>query len=83
MDIQSEIIKAIDIMIVKRLENLKISTDVASVVQDIKGNKYKVAINGNEIWVKCGTNISVSKGSLVWIHIPNGNIKDAFILAIK
>lgn len=83
MDIQGEIIKTIDIMIAKRLEKSQISTDVASVVQEISGTKYKVTINGTKSWVKCGTNLSLNIGTPVWVHIPNGNINDAFILAYR
>lgn len=83
MDIQEEIIKTINVMIAKKLEKSNISTDVASVVQEINGNKYKVLVNGVKIWVKNGCNISLSVGTPVWVHIPNGNINDAFILAYK
>ena len=83
MDIQGEIIKAIDVIVAKRLEKTQISTDVASVVQEVSGNKYKVTINGVKSWVKCGTDLTLNVGTAVWVHVPNGNINDSFIIAYR
>ncbi len=83
MDIQKEIINSIDIMIKKNLEKNRISQDVASVVQEISGSKYKVLINGNSTWIPCGTNLTLTVGKPVWVHLPNGDIKKAFILAYR
>lgn len=83
MDIQKEIINAIDVMIKKSLEKYRTSQDIASVVQEISGSKYKVLINGNTFWIPCGTNLTLSVGKPVWVHIPNGDTKKAFILAYR
>ena len=81
MDIQKEIINTIDLLIEKRLSKLTMSRDIPSVVTDIDGDKYIVNINGGKQKLKCGTNLTLSKGSTVWVHIPNGDFSKAFILS--
>ena len=83
MDIQEELIRTINMMISKKFEKSKISTDVPSVIQEISGNKYRVIIKGTSYWIKCGTNLSLNVGSPVWVHIPGGKIDAAFILAYR
>ena len=81
MDIQKEIINTIDLLIEKRLSKLAISRDIPSVVTDIDGDTYIVNINGGKQKIKCGTNITLTKGSPIWVHVPNGDFSKAFILA--
>lgn len=84
MNIQNEILKAIEIIIDKKLEKYAIVSDVQSIVTDVKNDKYKVFINGSEYWVKCGFDTtSINIGTPVWVHLPNGNqnFKSAFIIA--
>lgn len=80
MNIQEEILKSIELMLQKALEKHQTS-DVASVVTEIKNNKYKVTINGADYWVKDGVGIKPAVGTLVWIHVPNGQIGNAYISA--
>lgn len=81
MDIQKEIINTITLLIDKKLSNLAISRDIPSVVTDIDGDTYIVNINGSKSRLKCGTDITLTKGSPIWVHVPNGDISKAFILA--
>lgn len=85
MDIQSELIKTIEMMIDKKINKNSGSEMIPSVVRDINadGNRYLVHINQIQAWVKCGTDITPSVGKSVWVCIPNGNISDAFIIAYK
>lgn len=56
--------------------------DVATVVAEVKNNKYKVTIDGAEYWLKDGVGITgLSTGTPVWVHLPNGKIGDAYIAA--
>lgn len=80
MNIQEEIIKAINVIVEKNIEKYQL-LDVPSVVTGVKNGKYKVTINGAEYYVKDGVNINPAIGTLVWIHIPNGDIKNAYISA--
>lgn len=80
MDIQNEIIKSIDIIVSKYMEKYQF-LDAPSVVLEVKNNKYKVNINGGDYYVKDGVNINPTVGTAVWIHIPNGDIKNAYISA--
>ena len=82
MDIQKEIIDSIDILIAKAVSKYQF-LDIPSVVTEVKGNKYKVTINGIEKFVKDGVGVSPTIGQAVWVHLPNGNIKDAYICALR
>lgn len=72
MDIQDEIISAMNTLIQKSLEKQNMCTTLPSVVHDISGNKYKVKISGSDFWVKSGTNITLKIGTPVWVHLPDG-----------
>lgn len=83
--LQDEIIKTIE-TVVKKYMNTTInnqSRDVISVVTGIKGNKYQVKIDNSIYWIKNGVNIEINVGNQVWVHIPNGNINEMFIIAKK
>lgn len=80
--IAEEILKTIDLGIQERIAKLQ-NNDIPSVVTEIKNNKYKVAINGLEKYVKDGVNVSPTVGQSVWVHLPNGNIRDAYISALR
>lgn len=82
MSIQDEIIKTIKMMVSKEIENQR-NLSVASVVTEVKGNKYKVIVDGAEYWVKDGVNINPTVGMAVWLYKPNGNINNMFIMAKK
>lgn len=82
MSIQDEILKSIDIMVRKSIEQYQ-KLDVASVVTEIKDNKYKVTIDGADYYVKDGVGINPVVGMSVWVHIPNSDMKNAYIAARK
>ena len=81
MSIQEEIINAIETIVEKYMKSNNTSQDVATVVTEISNNKYKVKINNSEYWIKNGVGIELFVGSQVWVHIPNGKLKDMFIMA--
>ncbi len=84
MNIQQEIINAIDVMIEKRLAKLNLGTDVATVVTEVRDKKYKVLINGQNTWVTDGINCSPSVGTGVWVRIPSGKtVTSAFIEGLR
>lgn len=80
MNVQDEIIKTIKMMVSKEVENQK-NLSIASVVTEVKGNKYKVIVDGSEYWVKDGVNLNPTIGTSVWLYKPNGNINQMFIMA--
>ena len=82
MSIKQEIIESINIIVNSRIQNL-VNNDISTIVEEIDSvrNRYKVRINGVEKWVKDGVNLSPTVGQSVWVHLPNGSLKDAFILA--
>lgn len=82
MSIQEKIIQSIDLIVERSLEKYR-QQDVSSVVTEIKNGKYKVLINGADYYVKDGVCVNPNVGTSVWIHMPNGNIKDAYISALK
>lgn len=79
MDIQNEIIQAIDILIQKRLPTTRM--DIPTVVLGVEGDKYRVNIDGIDYNVKDGVNINPTIGTKVWLHCPNGKINQAYIAA--
>lgn len=82
MQFKEEIMKSIEIMVNKAIEKHTPSFDVTAVVLDIKGDKYKVKIDGGEYWLKDGVNINPSVGMGVWVRIPNRrNMNGAYICA--
>ena len=77
MNIQNEIIKTIELIVQKAVENQQ-NLDVSSVVVGIKGNKAKVIVDGAEYWVN--NTLGLAIGDNVWLHIPNSrkNMKQMF-----
>lgn len=80
MNIQDEIIGAIECMASRIAGSMTIPQTVASIVQNIKGDTYQVSINGNTVFVKNGTDMTFAVGAPVWVHIPS-DISTAFIMA--
>ncbi len=80
MSIQDELFKSIEILVQKALEKHNISRTVASTVEAISGSKYKCNIDGAEFWLKNGSGASLSRGTAVWVHIPNNKMNNAFIM---
>jgi hypothetical protein len=68
MNIQNEIIKTIELIVQKTVENQQ-NLDVSSVVIGTKGDKAKVIVDGVEYWVDNTLGLEVGDG--VWMHIPN------------
>lgn len=79
MDIQQEIIQAIDILIQKRVSSTPM--DIPTVVLGVDGDTYKVNIDGVDYNVKDGINLNPTIGTKVWVHLPNGKINQAYIAA--
>lgn len=79
MDIQSEILQAIEILIKKNLPPSKV--DIPTVVIGIEGDRYLVQVDAGQYRVKDGINLNPTIGTKVWLHLPNGNINQAYIAA--
>ena len=69
-------------MVQKEIENQR-DLSIASVITEVKDNKYKVVVNGAEYWVKDGIGLDLKIGTPVWLYKPNGNINQMFIMAKK
>lgn len=80
MDLQEELLKAIEIIVDRKIINSSPVQTVTSIVKDKRDGKYYVAINGADYWVTNGTNITFNIGSAVWVHVP-GDLNNAFIIA--
>jgi len=79
MDIQNEIIQAIEILIKKNLPPSRL--DIPTVIIGIEGDKYLVQIDAGQYYVRDGINLNPTIGTKVWVHLPNGNINQAYIAA--
>lgn len=84
MNIQREILRTIEVIVQKAIEDLNIPRDVPTIIkeQDLKGN-YLVTIDGSDYWVKDGVGLGVlAPMTSVWVHIPySDNLSSAFIIA--
>ena len=78
MDIQTEIIKSIDLIVQKALEKYK-DNDVVGVITAVNGNMCTISLNGATYNVKNGIGISLKNGDQVWLRIPNNNYKNMYI----
>lgn len=74
MTVKEEIKQSIKTIVQKEIQKLNISRDVTAVVMEIKGNKYKVSIDGADYWLKDGIGLNLSIGTQVWVRIV-GNEK--------
>lgn len=74
MTIKDEIKQSIRTIVQKEIQKLNISRDVTAVVMEIKGNKYKVSIDGADYWLKDGIGLNLNVGTQVWVRIV-GNEK--------
>ena len=83
MDIRDEIIKSIEVMVDKSLENQKTTVTKPAIVESIKNNKYKVTVDGTSIYVYDSVGCDPTIGAGVWIQIPNGDIGNAFITGLR
>lgn len=82
MSIQQEILRSIEIMVQESIDKLQ-NTEIASVVEAVKGDKYTVSIDGYKYEVKDGINLRPSVGTPVWVKCPygKGNMTGAYIMA--
>lgn len=69
MTLKDEIRQAINTIVKKEIQKLNISRDVTSVVIDVKGDKYKINIDGVDYWLKDGIGLSLTIGTQVWVRI--------------
>lgn len=81
MSIQDELIKTIEIIVNRKINNIVQSRDVATVVTDISGDKYKVNIDGGDYWIKDGIGLGLTVGMGVWVYVPNGKLGNAYVCA--
>lgn len=81
MNAQDEIIRSIEYMIQSAIQKMKLSQDIPSVISKKENGKFIINLYGKDIVVKDGVNLNPNVGTPVWIHVPNGNIKDAYIAA--
>lgn len=80
MDIQEQLLKAIEIIVDRKIVKSSPVQTVPSIVKDKREGKYYVAINGADYWVTNGTDMTFNVGSSVWVHIPS-DLNNAFIIA--
>lgn len=80
MDIKTEIIKTIELLIDKKIKNNPM--DIPTVILGVTSKgEYKVNIDGVDYFVNDGILLRPSVGTKVWLHCPNGKISDAYIAA--
>lgn len=83
MSIQDELFKSIEILVEKYLDKRMLSRTVASTVMEVSGDKYKCSIDGATYMLKNGSGVALTKGTAVWVHIPNNKINNAFIMGTR
>jgi hypothetical protein len=83
-DTNKYIIDSIEMFINKKLERV-INNDRMAVVLGTKAYgrkvKYRVQMDGGEYLVNDGIGLKPESNTRVWVHIPNGNLENAYIAA--
>ena len=83
-DTNKFIIYSIEMFINKKLERV-INNDRMAVVTGTKMHrrkiKYMVQMDGGEYLVNDGIGLAPKPNTRVWVHIPNGNLENAYIAA--
>ncbi len=84
MDLGKEIIKAIQIMIDKKLNNYKADITYESVIKDITPKGYVILDRaGSERTVQCCIpEVSLRMMQRVWVKEPMGKLKDLHICGV-
>lgn len=81
LNISDKIIDAIEKMVGQAVASSQ-NNDVRTAIMGVpSANQYTVMIGGAEYVVPSGIGITFSVGDLVWVHLPNGSITDAYIAA--
>lgn len=81
--LQDELLKTIETVLQKNNDHTLQSHDAASVITNINNDKYEIKIENTAYWVKNGVGLALHIGDPVWIHIPNGDMNEMFIMAKK
>lgn len=82
MNIQEEILNAIDVMVQKGIEKSNPETTRRGVVTGIKDGKYQVSIDGTEVNVYDSVGCNPKIGDGVFVQTPNGSLINAFITGL-
>ena len=84
MDIGTEILESIQIMIDNKLNKYKTDRTFVSVVKEITPKGYIILDEtGCERTVKCAIpNVELKAGKNVWVKIPRGNLNQMHICGI-
>lgn len=84
MDIGKEILKSIQIMIDKKLDNYRADRTYRTVIKRIDKNGYIITDEaGQERTVPCGIpNVSLKVGQTVYVKMVQGKIKDMYICGV-
>lgn len=79
-EIQDEILKSINIMINKRLKELKFNYYIEGKITTVNGDgTYTVKINGEDETLSARSGLTLAVGEVVLICVPNGNTSFKFI----
>lgn len=84
MDLGREIIKSIQIIIDKKLENYRADRTFKTAVRQITPKGYIITdLAGSERTVKCAIpGVTLKPGQFVWATMPCGKLKDMYISGI-
>lgn len=84
MDLGKEIIKSIQLMIDKKLENYGADCTFKTAVRQVTPKGYVITdLAGSERTVKCAIpGATLKPGQFVWATIPCGKLKDIYISGI-
>lgn len=79
--ISDKILKAIEIAIKRSTEGLT-NNFIKAIVKSVgTDHDYLVTVNGSDYTMQSGCGLVFEAGDPVWVHIPNGNYKNAYISA--
>lgn len=84
MDLGKEIIKSIQIMIDKKLENYRADRTFKTAIRKVTPKGYIITDQaGSERTVKCAIpGVTLKPGQFVWATIPCGKLNDIYISGV-
>ncbi len=85
MDLGKEILKSIQIMVDKKLDNYRADRTYKTAIKKITRKGYVVLDEaGCERTVPCGIpNVTLRAGQYVYVTLPQGNLNEMYISGVK
>ena len=76
--------KTIDFIVDRKLKKMNLTVIFKTIVDSVNSDgTYSIIYKKKKYNIKCGLGITLTKGQLVWVTIPNYVLKDMYISALR